>query len=128
MALFFFKNMLPPAALFLQQQDPAILPPLWQLVTSQVPLESEPRLLQQQGVDLDAVLEQARSRVGVSRAPLNLNQKSLAELLLGFFEFYKGKQVESCKLKHGQQGCSARLVPWLGDLLVYRLAVVVWHL
>eukprot|EP00877_Chromochloris_zofingiensis_P002624 jgi/Chrzof1/12362/Cz06g31260.t1 len=78
---------------YLQAQGPPILPPLWQLCGhAAAPPLYQPRVLQQNDVRLDSVINKARLGAGIFVQRRDQqgtrNDKLLVELLTGFFAFY----------------------------------------
>lgn len=83
-----------------QAQGPPILPPLWQLCGhAAAPPLYQPRVLQQNDVRLDSVINKARLGAGIFVQRRDQqgtrNDKLLVELLTGFFAFYSGKHVKT---------------------------------
>lgn len=105
--------------LLLQQtEQPAVLPPLWQLLEQRQPRLAAPRVLQGSGVSSAALkrtlnLAMINTAAYVSRRSREdsnaQNNKCLVELLAGFFELF-GQQMT--KWSEGRQCSSKRCSTW----------------
>ncbi|WIA16898.1 hypothetical protein OEZ85_013825 [Tetradesmus obliquus] len=108
-------------AFYLQNEQPAVLPPLWQLLEQRQPRLAAPRILQGSGVSSAALKRtlnlamintgayvSKRSREGSAAQ----NPKGLAELLAGFFEVF-GQQMTRWSEARGSSG--TRCSTWWGS-------------
>lgn len=104
----------------LQTVRPAILPPLWCLFYDQAPQETEPRLLQQPGLDLSRAAGIARERVGCAAGFGAANGSSLFSLFASFIASYYGitqqwtagkhryvsaRETHYCRARHRHRCC-----------------------
>ncbi|KAF6264787.1 hypothetical protein COO60DRAFT_21464 [Scenedesmus sp. NREL 46B-D3] len=108
-------------AFYLQSEQPAVLPPLWQMLEQRQPRMGAPRVLQGPGASSAALKRtlnvaminsaayvSKRAREGSSMQ----NHKGLAELLAGFFEVF-GEQM--ARWSQGRQRSNTRCSPWWGS-------------
>jgi hypothetical protein len=127
LAVFFFPNIAFSAVLLslhmvycgqTQNETPAVLPPLWQLLEQRQPRLAAPRVLQGSGVNsaaLKRTLNLAMINTGAYVSKRNRegsntqNPKGLADLLLGFFKVF-GQQMT--RWSEGRQGSTKRCSTW----------------